>query len=216
MLALLKREILLTIKEGLSLTIPIVFYMSVLTATTFAIGPDSQLLSQIGVSLLWIALLFSCLLGLDRLFQPDHHDGTLDQYLLLYSPLVALVFIKGVAHWLTSAVPLVLLSPLFGFVMTMDTQSITATFLTLLVGSPAISFIGVLGATLTLSLPRSGMLLAILVLPFCLPIIIFGVGSVQGIVQGTFPQTFMILCSLSLFFIAICPIFSAMVLRHRS
>ena len=191
----------------------ILFFVSVVISLPFAVGPDTELLASIGGSILWISGLLASLLGFDRFFKDDFEDGTLDQYFLGEHPLSAIVFTKSLTHWLVTGLPVTLLSPIFGLVLTMDSSSIMATFLTLLVGTPALSFIGALGAALTVSLRHRGLLSSVLVLPFCLPVLIFGVDSIRHAGTDNFYSPFLLLSSLTLFFCVLGSISSAYVLR---
>ena len=212
MLSMLKKEIVVNIREGAGLVVPLLFFVTVAITASFAIGPNTKELEKLGGAIMWIAMLLSSLLGLERLFQTDNQDGSLDQYILSSSSILPLIFVKSFAHWLMNTLPLVILSPLVGLIATMSSSAIFTTFATLLVGSLALSFLATLGAALTVSLPRSGLLLSILVLPLCLPMIIFALDAATN----RFSQSFMILCSLSLFFIATCPLFASLALRYRS
>ena len=189
MIAVLKRDIGLSLRSGGSAVTALLFYLAVVVAMPFAIGPNTGLLASIGGAILWIGALLAGLLGLDRLFRPDMEDGSLDILITGDQSLAALVFAKSLAHWVTTGLPLTLISPLFGLFLTMEPRAIGATFATLLVGTPALSFIGAVGAAVTVSLPRGGLLLSILVLPLCLPTLIFAVGAVRGAVTEPDPFT---------------------------
>lgn len=188
-----------------------VFFLSLVTVVPFAIGPDLRLLSRIGPAILWIAALLASLLGLDRLFQADHEDGSLDQMLLSSTPLELIVLVKCMAHWFVTGLPLVLLSPLFGLMLDLDGSALWAVAATLLVGTPTFTFLGAIGAALTVTLRRGGLLLSILVVPLAVPVLIFGVSAAQS---GTPVLTpFLVLCALGLASIALAPIAAAAALR---
>ena len=199
----------------------LLFYLSVIIATPFAIGPDPQLLAQIGAAILWLGALLASMFGFERLFQEEREDGSLDQFSLSPHPLAAIVFVKCLAHWLVMGLPLVILSPVFALILSMEADAVFATFLTLLAGSPALFFIGAIGAALTLSLARGGLLLSALIAPFCLPSVIFGVGAGRGAIAGGglaqsgFASPFLMLAALSLFFAVLGPFFAAAALRYR-
>ncbi|KDR91319.1 heme exporter protein CcmB, partial [Agrobacterium tumefaciens] len=142
MIALLLRDIKLSIRAGGGALIGVLFFMTVVAVIPFGVGPDLNLLARIGPAIVWIGALLSALLGLDRLFQAERDDGSLDLILMQETPLVLTVFVKCLAHWVTTGLPLVLASPLLGLFMNMDEMAIGAVMLTLLVGSPAITFIG--------------------------------------------------------------------------
>ncbi|MFD0916593.1 heme exporter protein CcmB [Pseudahrensia aquimaris] len=216
MIALLKREIRLALRSGGGAGSALLFYLAVVVAIPFAVGPNAQLLSTIGGAVLWIGAMLASLLGLERLFQVDREDGSLDHLMMARQPLAALIFVKSLAHWLVTGLPLALVSPVFALFLTMEPVAIGATFVTLLVGTPALSFIGAVGAAVTVGLPRGGLLLSILVLPLCIPVVIFGVGAVRGAVTDPDPFTmpFLILCAISLFFMVLGPLGAALALRQ--
>ena len=215
-MALLLRELKLAFSAGGGGAVAILFFVAVVVVVPFAVGPDPKLLSVIGPAILWTGALLAALLGLERLFQADADDGSLDQYMLSQTPLGVIVFIKSLAHWMVTGLPLALFSPLLGLFLNLDEIAIAATFATLMVGTPAISMIGAVGAAITVSLSRGGLLLAILVLPLCIPVIIFGVGAVRGATTDPDPflQPFLIVVALSLFFTALGPLAAAYALRH--
>lgn len=153
MTALFLRDIKLSIRAGGAL-IGVLFFMTVVAVIPFGVGPDLNLLARIGPAIVWIGALLSALLGLDRLFQAERDDGSLDLILMQETPLVLTVFVKCLAHWVTTGLPLVLASPLLGLFMNMDEVAIGAVMLTLLVGSPAITFIGAVGAAVAVAHAR--------------------------------------------------------------
>jgi heme exporter protein B len=167
---------------------------------------------------LWIGALLASLLGLDRLFQGEREDGSLDLLVLASDRhmLALTVLIKCLAHWTASVLPLVIAAPLLGLFMNMEPLGIGATTLTLLVGTPAITFIGAVGAAVAVALPRGGMLISVLVLPLTIPVLIFGVSASYGAVAEPDPflPPFLILAALTLFFAVIGPLAAALALRH--
>lgn len=218
MLALFLRDIRLSIRAGGGALIGVIFFLAVIVTIPFGVGPDLNLLSRIGPAILWIAALLACLLGLDRLFQADREDGSLD-LLVLNSDrhLLALtVLTKCLAHWTGSVLPLVVAAPLLGLFMNMEPLGIGATALTLLVGTPAITFIGAAGAAVAVALPRGGLLISVLVLPLTIPVLIFGVSASYGAVADPAPflQPFLILAALTLFLAVLGPLAAALALRH--
>ena len=216
MIALLKRDLSLSLRSGGGAVTALLFYLAVVVAMPFAVGPNAQLLATIGAATLWIGALLAGLLGLERLFQADYEDGSLDQMMIMGGPLPAQILAKCVAHWLVTGLPLTLMVPVFGLFLGMDSIAIQASMATLLVGTPAISFIGAVGAAVTVSLPRGGLLLSVLVLPLCIPVLIFGVGAVRAAVTEPDPflPPFLLVLSLSLFFAVIGPFGAALALRQ--
>ncbi|MGA2792989.1 MAG: heme exporter protein CcmB [Roseiarcus sp.] len=192
-----------------------VFFLILVAIMPFAIGPDLNLLARIGPAILWIAGLLSTLLGLDRLFQGEEEDGSLDLMVNARLPLELVVLVKCVAHWTASALPLVVVSPLFGLMLALDARALGLVAASLLVGTPALTMIGAIGAALTVSLRRGGVLMAVLVLPLTLPVLIFGVAAASAASGGAAPflMPFLVLCALSLATIAGAPFAAAAALR---
>lgn len=220
MLALFLRETRLGIRAGGGGLTGVLFFLAVVTAVPFAVGPDLNLLARIGPAILWIGALLSSLLGLDRLFQADREDGSLDALLIARDRhmLALTVFVKCLAHWTVSVLPLVVAAPLFGLFMNMSAVGIGATALTLLVGTPAIAFIGAAGAAVAVALPRGGVLVSVLVLPLVVPVLIFGVSAAYAAVAepNPFLPPFLILAALTLFLAVIGPIAAAAALRYSA
>jgi heme exporter protein B len=183
----------------------------------FAIGPDLALLQRIGPAILWLAALLASLLALDRLFTADHEDGSLDLILMGRAPLELVVAVKGLAHWLTTGLPLVVAAPLLGLFLNLDAGAEAAVALTLLAGTPALTFIGLIGAALSVALRRGGLLLAVLVLPLTVPVLIFGVTASNAAIVGPVPfgTPFTILCALTLVSLVVGPFAAAAALRQE-
>ena len=218
MIALLARDIKLSVRAGGGALVGVLFFMTVVAVIPFGVGPDLNLLARIGPAILWIGALLASLLGLDRLFQAEREDGSLDLLLMQETPLVLTVFVKCLAHWIATGLPLVVASPLLGLFMNMDETAIGATTLTLLAGTPAITFIGAAGAAVAVALPRGGLLVSILVLPLAIPVLIFGVSAVYAAIQDPAPflPPFLILVALNLAFAVIGPVAAAAALRLSS
>jgi heme exporter protein B len=196
----------------------VLFFLTVVAIIPVGVGPDLNLLSRVGPAIVWIGALLSALLGLDRLFQADRDDGSLDLMLMQETPLVLTVLVKCFAHWTATSLPLVIASPLLGLFMNMSEVAIGATMLTLLIGSPALTFIGAVGAGVAVSLPRGGLLVSILVLPLTIPVLIFGVSATYAAVEDPAPflPPFLILIALTLFFAVIGPAGAALALRNTA
>ena len=213
--ALFWRDLRLARRIGGGGTMGVVFFLSLVTVVPFAIGPDLNLLARIGPAILWIAALLSGLLGLDRLFQADEEDGSLDLFRLSPVPLELLVLVKCLAHWCVTGLPLVIAAPLFGLMLAQDGPALGGVTLSLLVGTPALTFLGAIGASLTVSLRRGGLLLSILVIPLAIPVLIFGVSTAQAASGGTVPflTPLLVLCALTLASVALAPFAAAAALR---
>ncbi|GES43448.1 heme exporter protein B [Rhizobium dioscoreae] len=218
MTALFLRDLRLSVRAGGGALIGILFFLTVVAVIPFGVGPDLKLLSRIGPAIVWIGALLASLLGLDRLFQAERDDGSLDLLVMQETPLVLTVFVKCAAHWVATGLPLVIASPLLGLFMNMNETAIGATALTLLVGSPAITFVGAVGAAVAVALPRGGLLVSILVLPLTIPVLIFGVSATYAAVEGPQPflPPFLILIALTLFFAVLGPAAAALALRNTT
>ncbi|MEX6508355.1 heme exporter protein CcmB [Jiella sp. M17.18] len=209
------RDLRLAFQGGGGAMTGVIFFLAVVATVPFGVGPDLNLLSRIGPAILWIGALLSALLTLDRLFQADRDDGTLDLLITGPTPLPLTVLAKCLALWVASGLPLVAASPLLGLFLALSPQAIGAVMLTLLVGTPAIVFIGAVGAAVAVTLPRGGLLVSVLVLPLAIPVLIFGVSATYGAVNDPDPfwPPFMILCALTLFFGALGPVAAAGALK---
>jgi len=214
--ALFLRDIRLSWRAGGGALTGVMFFLAVVMVVPFGVGPDLNLLARIGPALLWLGALLASLLGLDRLFQADREDGSLDLMIMSGTPMAAIVFVKCLAHWVTTGLPLVIAVPLFGLFMNMEPLAIGATMATLMAGTPAITFVGAVGAAVTVTLPRGGLLLAVLVLPWTIPVLIFGVSAAYGAVEDPAPFTepFIVLCAISLFFAVIGSLGAGAILRN--
>ena len=178
------RDLKLALRSRTELAVHLLFYVIVVSLFPLAASPEKNLLSTIGPGVLWVAALLASLLSLPRLFAADFADGTLEQIALSPYPLVALVFGKIVAHWLTTGLPVAVLAPLLGLQYAMDGEPLAVLTAALLIGTPILSLLGAIGAALTLGLRASGSLLALLILPLYVPVLIFGAGAVDAVRTG--------------------------------
>jgi heme exporter protein B len=185
--AILVRDMRIAVRVGGGALMGVLFFLVVVTLVPFALGPDLALLKRIGPAILWLAALLASLLALDRLFAADHDDGSLDLILMGHAPLEIVVAVKGLAHWLTTGLPLIIAAPFIGLFLNLDAPAAAALVLTLLVGTPALTFIGLIGAAIAVTLRRGGLLLAVLVLPLTVPVLIFGVAAANAAVVGPVP-----------------------------
>jgi heme exporter protein B len=217
MLTLYLRDLRLGIRAGGGALIGILFFLAVVATIPFAVGPDLNLLSRLGPAMLWIGALLASLLGLDRLFQADREDGSLDLLLLASDRhmLPLSVLVKCLAHWTASVLPLVIAAPLLGILLNMEPVALGAATLTLFIGTPAITFIGATGAAVAVTLPRGGLLVSVLILPLAIPVLIFGVSASYASVSDPAPflPPFLILCALTLVFAVVGPVSAAAALR---
>ena len=213
--ALLVRDMRIAVRVGGGALMGALFFLIVVTMMPFALGPDLNLLARIGPAILWLGALLASLLALDRLFATDHEDGSLDLLMMGRMPLELAIAGKGLAHWLTTGLPLVIISPVLGLMLNVELKALGAVALTLAAGTPALTFIGLIGAALSVALRRGGLLLAVLVLPLTIPVLIFGVAAANAAILGgaAFGPPFTILCALSLASLVIGPFAAAAALR---
>jgi heme exporter protein B len=214
--ALLRRDMRLAVRVGGGALIGVLFFLIVVTLVPFAVGPDLRLLARIGPAILWLGALLATLLALDRLIAMDHEDGSLDLIMTARVPLELALAAKALAHWLTTGLPLILATPLLGLLLDLDPRASGAVALTLLAGTPALTFIGLAGAALAVALRRGGLLLAVLILPLTVPVLIFGVAASEAAIVGPVPfgAPFSILCALTLMSIVVGPVAAALALRQ--
>jgi heme exporter protein B len=214
--ALIVRDMRLAVRVGGGALIGVLFFLIVVTLVPFALGPDLALLARIGPAILWLGALLANLLALDRLIAMDQEDGSLDLILMARAPLELMLAAKALAHWITTGLPLVIAAPLLGLLLNLDPTATGAVALTLIAGTPALTFIGLIGAALTVALRRGGLLLAVLVLPLTVPVLIFGVAAANAAIVGPMPfgTPFSILCALTLISAVIGPFAAAVALRQ--
>ena len=214
--SLLRRDMRLSVRVGGGALMGALFFLVVVSMIPFAIGPDLALLARIGPAILWLGALLASLLALDRLFATDYEDGSLDLLMMGGMPLELAVATKAIAHWITTGLPLVIIAPLLGLMLNVDLHALGWLALTLAAGTPALTFLGLIGAALSVALRRGGLLLAVLVLPLTVPVLIFGVAATNAAIVGSTPfgPAFTILCALSLVSLVLGPIAAAAVLRH--
>ncbi|WP_029354861.1 heme exporter protein CcmB [Bosea sp. 117] len=214
-LALLGRDLRLALRAGGGAGLGVVFFLAVVVVTPFAIGPDLALLARIGPAILWIGALLASLIGLDRLFAADAEDGSLDLMYMVELPLELIAAAKGLAHWIATGLPLVVAAPLLSLLLNLQAEAIGALTLTLLVGTPAITFLGLIGAAFASAFRRGGLLVAVLVMPLTIPVLIFAVAATGAAVTGPVPfgTPFLVLVGLSLAALVMGPVAAAAALR---
>ncbi len=179
-LALIRRELRLGWRVGGGGAAALVFFLALVVLVPFGVGPDLGLTRRIGPAMLWIGALLAALLGLDRLLQADQDDGSLDVMTGAVLPLELILFAKALAHWLSAVLPLIVAAPLLAVMLGLEAAAVPPLLLALLIGSPALVFLGLIGAGLTVGLRRGGLLQAVLILPFTIPVLIFGVAAAGG------------------------------------
>jgi heme exporter protein B len=214
MLAVLGRELRLALRSGGGAGLGLAFFLIVVLLVPFGVGPETDVLARVAPGTLWIAALLACLLSLDRLFLADAEDGTLDVLALAPLPLEALVALKALAHWLTTGLPLVLIAPLLAVTLNLPGPAYPWLVASLAAGTPGLSFLGAIGAAVTVGLRRGGLLISILVLPLYIPTLIFGARCVVTAAEGGDPAPALLLTAgLSLGILAVAPFAAAAALR---
>jgi len=184
LLQVIRRDLLLAVRQKADVLNTLFFFVVVVTMVPLGIGPEPNLLRAIAPGVVWVAALLAAILSLARLFANDYADGTLEQMLLSPTPLALLVLAKTAAHWLASGLLLVLVSPLLALQFDLGHEAAVVLFLSLLLGTPLLSLLGAIGAALTVGLRGAGVLLSLLVLPLCVPVLIFGAGAVEASLAG--------------------------------
>jgi heme exporter protein B len=181
---IIRRDLTIALRRRSDVFTTLVFFVIVVSLFPLGIGPEPDTLRLIAPGIVWVGALLASMLALELIFSADHRDGTLEQMLLTPQPVALLVTGKVIAHWLVTGIPLVLISPLLGLQYDLSWEALGTLILSLLLGTPALSLIGAIGAALTLGLRSGGVLLALLVLPLYIPVLIFGAGAVEATVSG--------------------------------
>ena len=182
--SVIRRDLLLAWRRRTDVATVLLFFLIVVSLFPLGVGAEPNLLRTIAPGIIWVAALLACMLSLQQLFASDHADGVLDQMLLAAAPLTLIVIARAFAHWLISGLPLVLLSPLLAIQFDLPTDLYPVLMLSLLIGTPALTLTGAIGAALTLGLRGGGMLLGLLVLPLYIPVLILGAGAVDAASAG--------------------------------
>lgn len=182
--ALIARDLRLAARRRVEALLPVAFFTVAASLFPLGVGPEPQVLRQIAPGVVWVCALLASMLSVTQLYAQDHADGSLEQLLLSGMPPVLVALAKACAHWLVTGVPLLVAAPIFGLLFDMSVPSIGALLITLALGTPILSFLGGVGAALTLGLRSGGVLLILLILPLCIPALIFGAGAVGAIEAG--------------------------------
>jgi heme exporter protein B len=178
------RDVRLAFRQGGATMLVVVFFVLTVTLFPLGVGPESAVLRRIAPGVIWVAALLAAMLSLDRLFQVDFEDGSLDQLALAPLPLELVAAAKCIAHWLSTGLPLLVISPLLGVLLNLNGEAYGTLLMAMAVGTPSLSLVGAIGAALTVGIRRGGVLLSLLVLPLYIPILIFGVGAIDAAVDG--------------------------------
>lgn len=183
-LAIVRRDLSLALRQGSDAAMALMFFVLVVTLFPLGVGPEPGVLERISAGIVWVAALLAAMLSLDRMFQSDFDDGSLELMLLTPAPLEVLVLAKCLAHWLTTGLPMLLIAPLLGLFMNMQLEAFPVLLATMALGTPVLSLLGGIGAALVLGARRAGALVALLVLPLTIPLLIFGVSAIEAAVTG--------------------------------
>jgi len=214
---LVGRDLRLALREGSALGTALGFYLVVVAMMPLGLGPDLKLLSRIAPGILWIALLLAALLSLPRIFESDFEDGTLEALALGPLPLELVAAAKCLAHWITTGIPLALMAPVLGLLLNLELAAYPVLVATLISGTLAISFLGGIGAALTLKARRGGLLIALLVLPLYIPTLIYGIATIAAVITppGDAVAAFLILTAISLASVVLGPLAAAAAVRAQ-
>ncbi len=215
--ALLRRDLRLALRQGSDTATVLAFFVIAVSLFPFGVGAERETLAAIAAGILWVAALLAALLSLDRLFQADYEDGTLDYLLAAPAAPTLMVAAKALAHWLTTGLPLVILSPLLALLLNLPSPAYPALIAGLALGTPILTLVGAIGAALVLGARRGGVLLSLLILPLYIPVLIFGVGAVEAAATGQgFRVHLLLLGAMLLGALALAPFVAAVALRQAA
>ncbi|WP_176793755.1 heme exporter protein CcmB [Rhodospira trueperi] len=205
-LAVLRRDLRLALRQGADSLMVVAFFVITVSLFPFGVGPEMAVLERISAGVVWVTALLASMLSLDRLFQTDYEDGSLDLLTLTPTPTIAIVLGKVAAHWLTTGLPLIVASPLLAVLLAMRPEGYGVLVAAMALGTPTLSLVGSVGAALVLGARRGGVLLSLLVLPLYIPVLVFGVSAVDAAVMGLdFGPQLMIMGALLLATLVLCP-----------
>lgn len=217
MLGLLRRDLLLSYRARGDAINPLIFFALITVLFPLATSPEPGVLRLLAPGIIWVAALLATLLSLDQLFQSDYDDGSLEQLILSPHPLALLALTKIIAHWLVTGLPLVIIGPLLGIMLNLPSEALTTLAFGLLFGTPVLSAIGAIGAALTVSLRRGGMLLSLLILPLYVPVLVFAASAVEAAGSGLPARgQLYLLASFMLLSLTLAPLAIAAALRISS
>ena len=213
-MAVLRRDLTLSMRRKSDLAQVIFFFAVVVTLVPLGVGAETNILRSIAPGVVWVAALLAALLSLPRMFAADHDDGTLEQMLVAAEPLPVIVIAKVAAHWLVTGIPMTVFATIFGVMFDLELDVTLVMVLSLLIGTPVLSLVGAVGAALTLGLRAGGVLTSLLVLPLYIPVLIFGAGASQAVAMGLSASSHcLIVSSLSLLSLALAPMAVSAALR---
>ena len=215
LLAIIRRDLSLVMRQGSDAFVVLIFFVVTVTLFPLGVGPDPLILQNLASGIVWVSALLAAMLSLDRLFQTDYDDGSLELLVLSPYPLELVVLCKCLVHWLTTGLPIMLISPVLALMLNIKTGAFLYLISSMALGTPIISLLGAVGAALVLGSRRSGVLIALLIIPLTIPILLFGVAAIQAATEGySASSPLMFLGALLLFSIALCPWVIASSLRQ--
>ena len=214
-MAIIRRDLSLVMRQGSDAFVVLIFFIVTVTLFPLGVSPDPLILQNLASGIVWVGALLAAMLSLDRLFQTDYDDGSLELLVLSPYPLEIVVLCKCFVHWLTTGLPIMVLSPVLALMLNIKTGAFLYLITSMALGTPIISLLGAVGAALVLGSRRSGVLIALLIIPLTIPILLFGVGAIQAATEGySASSPLMFLGALLLFSIALCPWVIASSLRQ--
>ncbi|MEE8350933.1 MAG: heme exporter protein CcmB [Rhodospirillales bacterium] len=212
---ILARDLHLAMRQGMDSLMVVMFFVIAVVLFPFGVGPESNILARIAPGVIWVAALLASMLSLERLFQTEYEDGSLELLALQPVALEITVMAKVVAHWLTTGLPLIVAAPLLAVLMNLPDEGFIILIVALVLGTPTLSLIGAIGAALILGSRRGGILLSLLVLPLYIPVLIFGVSAVDVVINGFEAKAqLLILGGIFLAALPLCPWVGAAALRQ--
>mgnify|MGYP003326572546 FL=1 len=215
LLAIIRRDLSLVMRQGSDAFVVLIFFVVTVTLFPLGVGPDPLILQNLASGIVWVSALLAAMLSLDRLFQTDYDDGSLELLVLSPYPLELVVLCKCLVHWLTTGLPIMVISPVLALMLNIKTGAFLYLISSMALGTPIISLLGAVGAALVLGSRRSGVLIALLIIPLTIPILLFGVAAIQAATEGySASSPLMFLGALLLFSIALCPSVIASSLRQ--
>ncbi len=213
-LLIVGRDLRLSLRRGTDAVMVVTFFLLCVVLFAFGVGPDTTILGTISAGVIWVTALLASMLSLERLFQTDFEDGTLDLLVLGSTPVEAAVMAKALAHWLTTGLPLTVSAPLLAVLLNMKADGFATLVAAMALGTPSLTLIGAIGAALTVGARRGGVLLSLLILPLYIPVLIFGVAAVNAAITGDAAGPFlMILGALLLVALAMTPLAAGAALK---
>ena len=214
-MAIIRRDLSLVMRQGSDAFVVLIFFIVTVTLFPLGVSPDPLILQNLASGIVWVGALLAAMLSLDRLFQTDYDDGSLELLVLSPYPLEIVVLCKCFVHWLTTGLPIMVISPVLALMLNIKTGAFLYLIISMALGTPIISLLGAVGAALVLGSRRSGVLIALLIIPLTIPILLFGVGAIQAATEGySASSPLMFLGAFLLFSIALCPWVIASSLRQ--